>query len=331
MIQISNLSKTYSNDVEALKNVSLSIADGEIYGVIGLSGAGKSTLVRCIDLLERPTSGSIEIDGVDIVKLNEKQLREKRKDISLIFQNFNLLQQKTCLQNVIFPLMISHFDKQKAKQKALDLLKLVGLEDKAESYPSQLSGGQQQRVAIARALATDPKVLLCDEPTSALDPQTTSSILQLLSDINEKLNITIIIITHQMSVVESICDKVAILSEGTVAESGKVDEVFSNPKSNAAKKLVFPEGFDDIVSKKDNENYIRIVFDGETVTEKPIIAQMTADTGILTSIYYASTKSINGKMYGSILLAIENKKQMNTVLDYLQTNGLIAKEVVLDD
>ena len=331
MIKISNLTKKYNNDVVALNGVTLSVDKGDIYGIIGLSGAGKSTLVRCINLLEQPTSGTIEIDGVDLTKLSKKDLRVKRKEISMIFQNFNLLQQKNVLQNVLFPLQISNNDKQYSLKKAKDLLKMVDLSDKLDSYPSQLSGGQKQRVAIARALACDPKVLLCDEPTSALDPQTTASILQLLKTINQKLNITIIMITHQMSVVEKICNKVAILSEGKVAESGQVNEVFSNPKSLAAKKLVFPEGFDDILSISSSKKMIRIVFDGQQVTEKPIIALMSQQTGVLASISYASTKSIGGKLYGSMILTVDDSSQLTKVLDYLNSNGLIAREVNLND
>ncbi|MDD6640449.1 MAG: methionine ABC transporter ATP-binding protein [Erysipelotrichaceae bacterium] len=331
MIKISNLTKKYNNDVVALNGVTLSVDKGDIYGIIGLSGAGKSTLVRCINLLEQPTSGTIEIDGVDLTKLSKKDLRVKRKEISMIFQNFNLLQQKNVLQNVLFPLQISNNDKQYSLEKAKDLLKMVDLSDKLDSYPSQLSGGQKQRVAIARALACDPKVLLCDEPTSALDPQTTASILQLLKTINQKLNITIIMITHQMSVVEKICNKVAILSEGKVAESGQVNEVFSNPKSLAAKKLVFPEGFDDILSISSSKKMLRIVFDGQKVTEKPIIALMSQQTGVLASISYASTKSIGGKLYGSMILTVDDSSQLTKVLDYLNSNGLIAREVNLND
>lgn len=331
MIKISNLTKKYNNDVVALNGVTLSVDKGDIYGIIGLSGAGKSTLVRCINLLEQPTSGTIEIDGVDLTKLSKKDLRVKRKEISMIFQNFNLLQQKNVLQNVLFPLQISNNDKQYSLKKAKDLLKMVDLSDKLDSYPSQLSGGQKQRVAIARALACDPKVLLCDEPTSALDPQTTASILQLLKTINQKLNITIIMITHQMSVVEKICNKVAILSEGKVAESGQVNEVFSNPKSLAAKLLVFPEGFDDILSISSSKKMIRIVFDGQKVTEKPIIALMSQQTGVLASISYASTKSIGGKLYGSMILTVDDTSQLTKVLDYLNSNGLIAREVNLND
>ena len=331
MIKISNLTKKYNNDVVALNGVTLSVDKGDIYGIIGLSGAGKSTLVRCINLLEQPTSGTIEIDGVDLTKLSKKDLRVKRKEISMIFQNFNLLQQKNVLQNVLFPLQISNNDKQYSLEKAKDLLKMVDLSDKLDSYPSPLSGGHKQRVAIARALACDPKVLLCDEPTSALDPQTTASILQLLKTINQKLNITIIMITHQMSVVEKICNKVAILSEGKVAESGQVNEVFSNPKSLAAKKLVFPEGFDDILSISSSKKMIRIVFDGQKVTEKPIIALMSQQTGVLASISYASTKSIGGKLYGSMILTVDDSSQLTKVLDYLNSNGLIAREVNLND
>ena len=331
MIKISNLTKKYNNDVVALNGVTLSVDKGDIYGIIGLSGAGKSTLVRCINLLEQPTSGTIEIDGVDLTKLSKKDLRVKRKEISMIFQNFNLLQQKNVLQNVLFPLQISNNDKQYSLEKAKDLLKMVDLSDKLDSYPSQLSGGQKQRVAIARALACDPKVLLCDEPTSALDPQTTASILQLLKTINQKLNITIIMITHQMSVVEKICNKVAILSEGKVAESGQVNEVFSNPKSLAAKKLVFPEGFDDILSISSSKKMIRIVLDGQKVTEKPIIALMSQQTGVLASISYAATKSIGGKLYGSMILTVDDSSQLTKVLDYLNSNGLIAREVNLND
>lgn len=244
MIEIKNVSKTFhtaEGPVEALKNVSLSVQDGDIFGIIGMSGAGKSTLVRCINMLERPTEGSVEIDGVDIGAVSEKELREIRRNISMIFQSFNLLMQRSCLKNVCFPLELAGMKKAEARQKALELLETVGLQDKAKAYPAQLSGGQQQRVAIARALATNPKVLLCDEATSALDPATTRSILDLIRSINEKLGITVIIITHQMSVVESVCRHVAILDEGEVVEQGEVAEVFSKPKSAAAQMLMLME------------------------------------------------------------------------------------------
>ncbi|MBQ8063062.1 MAG: ATP-binding cassette domain-containing protein [Clostridia bacterium] len=243
MIELKNITKTFDTAdgrVNALQDVTLSIPDGDIYGIIGMSGAGKSTLVRCINLLETPTSGSVEIDGVDPVKLNGAELRALRRDVTMIFQHFNLLQQKTVLKNVTFPLELSGLSKAEAKARAMELLEVVGLKDRAGAYPSQLSGGQQQRVAIARALTTNPKVLLCDEATSALDPKTTHSILELIKDINERLGITVIIITHQMSVVTDICHHVAILEEGRVAEEGEVATVLEHPRSDAGKMLVAP-------------------------------------------------------------------------------------------
>ncbi len=245
MIEIKNLSKTFQTadgNVEALRDVNLTIADGDIYGIIGMSGAGKSTLVRCINMLERPTEGSVLLDGKDLGKLSEKELRSVRRNVTMIFQGFNLLMQRTCLQNICFPLELAGINRAEAKKRAMELLETVGLPDKANAYPVQLSGGQQQRIAIARALATDPNVLLCDEATSALDPKTTHDILELIQEINRKLKITVIVITHQMSVVEEICNKVAILDGGTVVEEGLVEEVFSHPKSAAARHLVFPDG-----------------------------------------------------------------------------------------
>ena len=233
MIEIKNLSKTFKtadSSLDALKNVSLTINDGDIYGIIGMSGAGKSTLVRCINMLDRPTEGQILIDGVDMGSLSSKQLRDARRNITMIFQGFNLLMQRNCLKNICFPLELEGMKKEDAKKRALELLEIVGLPDKAKAYPAQLSGGQQQRIAIARALATNPKVLLCDEATSALDPNTTHSILNLIRDINKKLGITVIIITHQMSVVEETCNRVAILDNGTVVEQGEVSTVFSHPQ-----------------------------------------------------------------------------------------------------
>ena len=241
MITIKNLSKTFETadgTVEALSDINLNINDGDIYGIIGMSGAGKSTLVRCINMLERPTEGTVIIDGQNIGELSPKDLRAIRREITMIFQGFNLLMQKTCLKNIMFPLKLAGVSTQEAKKKALELLEIVGLPDKANAYPAQLSGGQQQRIAIARALATQPKVLLCDEATSALDPKTTHSILELIRDINQRLGITVIVITHQMSVVEEICNKVAILDNGEVAEEGEVSTVFAHPKSEAARRLV---------------------------------------------------------------------------------------------
>ncbi|MBO5339716.1 MAG: ATP-binding cassette domain-containing protein [Oscillospiraceae bacterium] len=333
MIEIKNISKqfhTAEGMVEALKDVSLFIPDGDIFGIIGMSGAGKSTLVRCINMLERPTQGSVIIDGVDLSGLPERRLRELRRDISMIFQGFNLLMQRDCLSNVCFPLELAGMSKPVARKRAFELLDVVGLGDKAKAYPAQLSGGQQQRVAIARALATDPKVLLCDEATSALDPTTTNSILDLVRSINEKLGITVIIITHQMSVVESVCKHVAILDNGTVVEQGEVTEVFSHPKSTAARRLVFPEGdSDSLIAGDAEQRFIRVVFNGARATASPLIAKMAVEKGIEASIAYASTRSIGGKAYGSMLLSIPGSDgAVQAAIGYLtQTPDVLAEEV----
>lgn len=337
MIKIQNLSKTFitkDNHFKALKNINLEIKDGEIFGIIGQSGAGKSTLVRCITMLEKPTSGNIFIDDVDITTLDENQLREKRRSISMVFQNFNLLMQKNCLENVAFPLLLEKVNKKEAYQKANELLQLVGIQDKAKAYPAQLSGGQQQRVAIARALATNPKVLLCDEATSALDNSTTNQILDLIRNINKKFNITIVIITHQINVVESICQKVAILDQGSIVEQGLVGDIFSFPKTNAASRLVFPEGNDNAaISPNKNEHYIRVVFNGSTTTNKPLIATMASEKGILANISYASTRKINDKIYGSMLLNVSgDKKIVEETITYLTENkGVTAQEVTINE
>ena len=333
MIEIKNVSKTFSTpdgELQALKNVSLSIPDGDIFGIIGMSGAGKSTLVRCINMLERPTSGTIEIDGVDVGALSEQKLRALRRETTMIFQGFNLLMQRNCRKNVCFPLELSGRNKAEAKARALELLDIVGLRDKAKAFPAQLSGGQQQRVAIARALATEPKVLLCDEATSALDPTTTNAILELIRSINEKFGITVIIITHQMSVVESVCRHVAILDEGVVVEQGEVAEVFSHPKSDAARRLVFPEGgADSLVVGENGERFVRVIFNGATATGSPLIARMALQKGIEASIAYASTKSIGGKIYGSMLLGIAGEAEdMKTALEFLgEAPNVVAEEV----
>ena len=321
MIEIKHLSKTFGvsgGTVDALKDISLTIPDGEIYGIIGMSGAGKSTLVRCINMLERPTAGDILIDGKSMTELSQKELREKRRDITMIFQGFNLLMQRNCLKNVCFPLELAGVKKAEAEKRAAELLELVGLGDKFKSYPAQLSGGQQQRVAIARALATHPKILLCDEATSALDPQTTQSILSLIRDIHDRLGITVIIITHQMSVVEQICTRVAILDGGTVAEEGAVSGVFSSPKSEAAKRLVYPEGYQNPVMSGEDGAVIRVVFNGANATETPLIAKMAIEENIAASILSASTRSIGDKAYGNMLLGISGgKEQTQRALDYL--------------
>ena len=321
MIEIQHLTKTFESSdgkLDALNDVSLKIDDGEIYGIIGMSGAGKSTLVRCINMLERPTQGKVIIDGTDIGTLSEAELRKERREITMIFQGFNLLMQRTCLKNVCFPMELAGVKKSEAVTRAKELLEIVGLGDKLKSYPVQLSGGQQQRVAIARALATRPKILLCDEATSALDPQTTQSILSLIRDIHDKLGITVIVITHQMSVVEQICTKVAILDQGKVVEEGKVSDVFAAPQSDAAKSLVYPDGCEFNAADYPDESIIRVVFNGASATNKPLIAQMAIDEGIAADILSASTRSLDGKAYGNMLLGIPGGKTgLEKAMNYL--------------
>ena len=336
MIELKKLSKSFTdadNTVHAVKEVDLTIEDGDIFGIIGMSGAGKSTLVRCINMLERPSEGDVLIDGVSLSSLSEKELREKRREIAMIFQSFNLLMQRNCLQNVCFPMELAGIRPSEARKKAKELLETVGLGDKVNAYPSQLSGGQQQRVAIARALATGPKVLLCDEATSALDPATTRQILDLIRDINRKYGITVIIITHQMSVVESICQHVAILDQGRVVEQGSVQDVFSDPVSAAAKALVFPEGYLDVLeSGRKGSRYLRVVFDGSQATDTPLIAKMAVEKGIIANIAYASTREIGGRTFGSMLLSIEEKNHafQEALAYFSDAPGVSCGEVMRD-
>ncbi len=309
MIELRNLSKSFTTadgQVDALKHVSLTINNGDIYGIIGMSGAGKSTLVRCINMLERPTDGSAIWDGTDLGTLKKKEIQQVRHRITMIFQSFNLLMQRTCLQNIMLPLKLIHIPRAEAKKRALELLNTVGLPDKANSYPAQLSGGQQQRIAIARALATNPQVLLCDEATSALDPKTTHAILDLIRKINQEMGITVIVITHQMSVVQEICNRVAILENGSVVEEGDVAEIFSNPKARATKALVFPDVADGIDSyyEEDQQQTLRLVFQGAEATAKPLIASMAIDRNIAANILSATTRTLDGKIYGNMLLSI---------------------------
>ena len=335
MIEIQHLSKTFSTadgTVEALKDISLTIGDGEIYGIIGMSGAGKSTLVRSIKMLERPTGGKILIDGQDIGQLSQAELRKERRNITMIFQGFNLLMQRNCLKNVCFPLELAGVKRSEAEKRGAELLELVGLGDKLKAYPAQLSGGQQQRVAIARALATKPKILLCDEATSALDPQTTQSILSLIRDLHDRLGLTVIVITHQMSVVEQICTRVAILDNGAVAEEGAVSEVFSAPKAQAAKRLVYPEGYEQSAVASGGRNIIRVVFNGADATNTPLIAQMAMEQNIAASILSASTRSLGDKAYGNMLLGIPGgRDQMEKALAYLQNIPDIFVEEVTNN
>ena len=329
LIRIQNLSKTYGageNRVTALQDVSLNIRQGEIFGIIGLSGAGKSTLVRCINLLERPEAGAVFFSGKDLMGMRGKALRMQRRKISMIFQGFNLLQQRNCLDNICFPLELSGMRKLQARQKALELLETVGLQDKAKAYPTQLSGGQKQRIAIARALASDPEVLLCDEATSALDPQTTESILELLRTINRERGITVILITHQMSVIEQICHRVAILDQGAVVEVGNVEDVFSNPRSPAARHLVSP---DKALPLTHWEGPVaRIAFNGSMV-EEPVIASLAAKKQILVSILGADTRNIDGKIFGTMLVSLpEAPERKQETLDFLNAHqGVVAEEV----
>lgn len=312
MIEIRKLSKSFktqNGDFEALKNINITINDGEVFGIIGMSGAGKSTLVRCINMLERPTNGSVIIDGVDIGSLSAKELRQTRRNVTMIFQGFNLLMQRNVLKNVCFPLELAGISKSEAEKRAFELLETVGLKEKARAYPAQLSGGQQQRVAIARALATNPKVLLCDEATSALDPKTTRSILALIKDINKQLGITVIIITHSMSVIEEICDRVAIIDGGEIAEIGEVSDIFSSPKSKAAKNLVYPEESEYLENTKNNR-ILRLVFGGEYSADVPLIAQLAMKKGIAANIIMASTKTIGGNAVGSMLLSFRSDSDL---------------------
>lgn len=334
MIEIRNLSKSFSasgETVDALRNIDLTIPDGTIYGIIGMSGAGKSTLVRCINLLERPTEGSVTVNGMQMDTMSAQELRAARRKITMIFQGFHLLKQRTCLDNICLPMELAGVKRAAARARAAELLELVGLPDKAKAYPAQLSGGQQQRVAIARALATDPKVLLCDEATSALDPNTTHAILRLLREINRKLGITLVVITHQMQVVEEICDRVAILDNGTVAEEGPVGTVFAAPRSAAAKRLVFPNGADDAVYDPERERRIRLIFNGADMTGAPLIATMAVQTGILASIVSASTRSLDGQIYGSMLLGVPAGDATRRALDFLHGYPDIFAEEVTEN
>ena len=309
-ILIQDVSKTFETkdgSVQALKHVSLSIETGDIYGIIGMSGAGKSTLVRFMNFLEVPSEGKVLIDGKSLSEFSPKELRKEREKIGMIFQHFNLLMQKNVLENVCFPLYIQGKKKAEARAKALELLEIVGLADRAKAYPAQLSGGQKQRVAIARALASDPQILLCDEATSALDPQTTSSILELLQDINQKFGITIVIITHQMSVVREICTHVAIMKDGEVKEQGLVEEIFSHPKSQVAKELISKDSGNDVESKKLTQSEIqdgeivRIVFSENSAFE-PVIANLILTFHEPVNILKANTKNVGGVAKGEMIL-----------------------------
>ena len=332
MIELRHISKTFptaDGHVDALRDINLTIRDGDIYGIIGMSGAGKSTLVRTINMLERPSEGSVLIDGVEMENLSPAALRAQRQKIAMIFQHFNLLMQRNCLDNVAFPLELAGQKKCEARAQARELLALVGLPEKEKSYPAELSGGQKQRVAIARALATRPKILLCDEATSALDPNTTRSILSLVADINRSLGITVIVITHQMSVVQEICRRVAILDGGEIAEEGTVGDVFTSPKSEAARRLVFPNGADELISGTEKEYRIRVRFQGAEAAGSPLIADMAIERGVRANILAASTRLLDGKIYGTMLLGIPKEgRRLSDVLDYLSAVEGVVYEVL---
>ena len=331
MIQVENLCKRFNTKggtVEAAKNISFSIEKGEIFGIIGLSGAGKSTLVRCLNLLERPTSGTVRVNGKNLTELSEKELRKERQKIGMIFQHFNLLMQRTALDNVCFPMEIAGIKKAEARKKALEYLQIVGLEEKALSYPSQLSGGQKQRVAIARVLASDPQILLCDEATSALDPQTTKAILELIKEINRDYEITVVVITHEMSVVQEICDKVAVLERGALVETGTVEELFRNPKTDEAKKLVF-SGRTQIQEMK-GKRLVRVTFQEKSSFE-PVIANLVLTYRTPVNILYADTKNINGQAQGEMILQLpEIEEVANKMIQYLRDINMGVEEVSSD-
>ncbi len=327
MIELKDLTKEFKTskaEVFAVRDVNLTIQNGEVFGIIGFSGAGKSTLVRCINLLERPTSGSVIINGVDLTRLSTKELREARKKIGMIFQQFNLLSQRTVEANIRYPLEIAGVKREAADARVKELLELVDLTDKAKAYPSQLSGGQKQRVAIARALAPEPEIILCDEATSALDPITTSSILDLLKSLNQKLGVTIVVITHEMRVVEQICDRVAVMSAGEIKEEGTVRDVFLNPQSETAKRLIEPSHNDALSTPR--ANTLRLAFTGDE-SGAPVISDMTIQCGTMVNILAANTENIGGKAFGQMLIELpEDAASQKKIKDYLDGRGIHYEE-----
>ncbi len=327
MIQLEHLGKTYrsaSGEVEALRDINLTIRDGEIFGVIGLSGAGKSTLVRCINLLERPTEGKVIIDGRDITTLPQKELLALRRNIGMIFQGFHLLEQRTVLGNVSFPLEISGTPRAKALDRCRELLQLVGLSDKENVYPSQLSGGQKQRVAIARALATNPRYLLCDEATSALDPNTTRAILELLKQINRDLGVTIVIITHEMKVIDRICDRVAVIDHSQIAEEGRVADVFADPRSQIARELILPQ--ERKALETTGGRRLRLIFGGAD-SRQPIISRLSLECQAPVNILFADTREYEGTVFGHMIVELPNdERDAERIIAWLNTNNVQWEE-----
>lgn len=342
MIQLSHIEKTYdspSGPVKALKGIDLTIERGEIFGIIGLSGAGKSTLIRCINMLERPTAGKVIVDGQDMTVMSEKELRKARKNIGMIFQHFNLLSSATVYDNIAFPLRLSHTPEAEIQKKVLPLLELVGLADKAHQYPSQLSGGQKQRVGIARALASEPKVLLCDEATSALDPQTTRSILELIQDINRKLSLTVVVITHEMQVIKDICDKVAVIENGVIAEQGTVLEVFTNPQKPITKDFIsvllsneLPAAFrGGEVSKEPLPGaylLLRLTFIGESADDPVLAGMIRKFPEIEVTMLFGNLDQIKSTPFGRMIIGITGPEaKIQEAIQYLRQQDL--KEEVI--
>ena len=328
IIKIEGLSKSFVNKnttVHALDNIDLDIYKGEIFGIIGLSGAGKSTLVRCINYLEIPTSGSVIYMGSNLSGMSVDKIRKTRQSMGMIFQQFNLLAQRNVLDNVCFPMEIAGVPKKKAEKRAIELLELVGLEDRIKAYPAQLSGGQKQRVAIARAIANEPKVLLCDEATSALDPDTTKQILKLIREINKNLGITVVVITHEMKVIESICDRVAIIDHSKIAEIGTVTDIFSDPKSPIGKKLILGDSVKEVVATKGRK--LRLVFDGRSSYE-PVLSNIILATGLPVNILYASTSDIGGIAKGQMIIQLpDDETDASRILHYISSIKMKYEEV----
>jgi D-methionine transport system ATP-binding protein len=331
MITITDLKKVYTSDsgsITALDQINLQVEKGEIFGIIGLSGAGKSTLIRCMNLLEKPTSGSIRIDGREITDLRGAELRSLRSSLGMIFQHFNLLMQRTVAGNVAFPLEIAGVPKKEIRERTEELLELVGLSDKVKAYPSQLSGGQKQRVAIARALANKPKVLLCDEATSALDPLTTKSILELLKEINRQLGLTIVLITHEMGVIREICDRVAVIDNNHIVEAGSVIDVFSFPKSEAARKLFgysgksLPQDVDSLIRRNGFSRRIRVTFTGKSAL-KPVVSTLVREFGIDANILFGNIDYIQGAPLGELVLELTGEEtSVVRAMEYIRAINL---------
>ena len=331
IITLNHVCKTFTTadgEVTAVNDLNLTINRGDIFGIIGLSGAGKSTLVRCLNLLERPTQGQVLVDGKDLTTLNDKQLRESRRKIGMIFQHFNLLMQRTVLDNVCFPMELVGIKKKEARKKALELLDTVGLADKAKAYPAQLSGGQKQRVAIARVLAADPEILLCDEATSALDPQTTKAILSLLKEINEKLGIIIVVITHEMAVVQAICNRVGVLEKGVLVEQGDMEQLFRNPQTSAAKNLIYNgTAYKESITAG---RKVRITFEGNSSFE-PILGNIILECKTPVNILYANTQNVHGKAVGQMILQLPEEQELaDRFVEYFHQKNLGVEEVEED-